>query len=130
MPGSPAKKKILVVEDEPDYRVILRDILGKAGYAVLDASTGETGLSLYRAESPDLVLLDVILPDMTGFDICEKIRKGKVRPHTPILFCTARGAVSQMARGVKLGGTDYVIKPFVPEDLLARVRAALHNEAP
>lgn len=130
MRAAPASKKILVVEDEPDYRVILREILGKAGYAVLDAPTGEAGLDLYRAESPDLVLLDVILPDMTGFDICEKIRKGKVRPHTPILFCTARSAVSQLARGVKLGGTDYVIKPFVAEDLLARVRAALTHDAP
>lgn len=125
-----AKKKILVVEDEPDYRVLLREILGKAGYAVFDASTGETGLSLYRTESPDLLLLDVMLPDMTGFDFCEKIRTGKIRPRTPILFCTVRSAVSQLARGVKSGGTDYVLKPFVPEDLLARVRAALDHDAP
>lgn len=125
-----AKKKILVVEDEPDYRVLLREILGKAGYAVSDASTGETGLSLYRAESPDLLLLDVMLPDMTGFDFCEKIRTGQIRPRTPILFCTVRSAVSQLARGVKSGGTDYVLKPFVPEDLLARVRAALDHDVP
>lgn len=104
-------------------------MLGKAGFVVVDAMTGEAGLELYRSESPDLVLLDVMLPDMTGFDICEKIRKGKVRPNTPILFCTARGAVAQLARGVKLGGTDYVIKPFDPEDLLARVRAALRDAA-
>lgn len=129
MPAA-AKKKILVVEDEPDYRVLLREILGKAGYAVSDASTGETGLSLYRAESPDLLLLDVMLPDMTGFDFCEKIRTGKIRPRTPILFCTVRSAVSQLARGVKSGGTDYVLKPFVPEDLLARVRAALDHDVP
>lgn len=130
MPAAPAKKKILVVEDEPDYRVILRDILGKAGYAVLDATTGEKGLSLFREERPDLLLLDVMLPDMTGFDFCEKIRAGKLLARTPILFCTVRSAVSQLARGVKSGGTDYVIKPFVPEDLLARVRAALRHDAP
>jgi len=127
MPAASAKKKILVVEDEPDYRIILREVLGKAGFVVVDAATGEAGLELYRTESPDLVLLDVMLPDMTGFEICEKIRKGKVRPLTPILFCTARSAVSQLAKGVKLGGTDYVIKPFVTEDLLARVRAALQT---
>lgn len=123
MPAS--KKKILVVEDEADYRTLLREFLGKAGYEVFDATTGEAGLALYRAESPDLLLLDVMLPDMTGFDFCAKIRAGKLRPETPVLFCTVRSAVSQLARGMKSGGTDYVIKPFVVEDLLARVRAAL-----
>lgn len=121
----PAPKKILVVEDEADYRTLLREFLGKAGYEVFDAPTGETGLALFRDESPDLIMLDVMLPDMTGFDFCEKVRGGKVRPRTPILFCTVRSAVSHLARGVKSGGTDYVLKPFVPEDLLARVRAAL-----
>lgn len=121
----PAPKKILVVEDESDYRVLLREFLGKAGYDVFDAPNGERGLALFRDEGPDLILLDVMLPDMTGFDFCEKVRGGKVRPKTPILFCTVRSAVSQLARGVKSGGTDYVLKPFVPEDLLARVRAAL-----
>lgn len=120
-----AKRKLLVVEDEAEYRILLREILGKAGYQVFDASTGEAGLGIYRAESPDLLLLDVMLPDMTGFDFCAKIRAGKLRPDTPILFCTVRSAVSQLARGMKSGGTDYVLKPFVPEDLLARVRAAL-----
>lgn len=125
MPTSSDKKKILVVEDESDYRAILREFLGKAGYEVFDAPTGEEGLALFKAESPDLLLLDVMLPDMTGFDFCEKIRGGKLRAQTPILFCTVRSAVSQLARGMKSGGTDYVLKPFVPEDLLARVRAAL-----
>ena len=88
MPNSSAKKKILVVEDEAEYRTLLREVLGKAGYAVFDASTGEAGLSLYREQGPDLLLLDVMLPDMTGFDFCTKVRAGKVRPNTPILFCT------------------------------------------
>ena len=70
-----------------------------------------------------------MLPDMTGFDFCAKIRGGRVRPKTPILFCTVRSAVSQLARGLKSGGTDYVLKPFDPEDLLARVRAALRDAA-
>jgi DNA-binding response OmpR family regulator len=125
MPTSSDKKKILVVEDEADYRAILREFLGKAGYEVIDAPTGEEGLVLFEARRPDLLLLDVMLPDMTGFDFCEKIRAGKTGARTPILFCTVRSAVSQLARGMKSGGTDYVLKPFVPEDLLARVRAAL-----
>ncbi|MDO8757269.1 MAG: response regulator transcription factor [Elusimicrobiota bacterium] len=124
-----AKHKLLVVEDEAEYRILLREVLGQAGYTVFDASTGEAGLALYRAQSPDLILLDVMLPDMTGFDFCAQIRAGKIRPKTPILFCTVRSAVSQLARGMKSGGTDYVLKPFVPEDLLARVRAALGPDA-
>jgi two-component system OmpR family response regulator len=127
MPNSAAKTKILVVEDEADYRILLREILGKAGYAVFDASTGEMGWSLYEAQRPDLLLLDVMLPDMTGFDFCAKVRAGKIRPNTPILFCTVRSAVSQLAKGIKAGGTDYVIKPFDPANLLERVRAALET---
>ena len=127
MPASSAKIKILVVEDEVEYRTLLVGILGEAGYSVFDAGTGEAGLGLYRAECPDLLILDVMLPDMTGFDFCAKVRAGKIRPLTPVLFCTVRSAVSQLARGVKSGGTDYVLKPFVPEDLLERVRAALRG---
>ena len=127
MPNSSAKKKILVVEDEAEYRTLLREVLGKAGYAVFDASTGEAGLSLYREQGPDLLLLDVMLPDMTGFDFCTKVRAGKVRPNTPILFCTVRSAVSQLAKGIKAWGTDYVLKPFDPENLLERVSVALRT---
>lgn len=127
MPNSSAKKKILVVEDEAEYRTLLREVLGKAGYAVFDAATGEAGLSIYREQGPDLLLLDVMLPDMTGFDFCTKVRAGKVRPNTPILFCTVRSAVSQLAKGIKAGGTDYVLKPFDPENLLERVSAALRT---
>ncbi|MBI4061121.1 MAG: response regulator transcription factor [Elusimicrobia bacterium] len=119
--------KILVVEDEAEYRALLRGVLGEAGYGVFDAATGEEGLKLYERERPDLLLLDVMLPDMTGFDFCAKIRAGRVRPRVPILFCTVRSAVSQLAKGVKSGGTDYVLKPFVPEDLLARVASALRS---
>lgn len=127
MSASPAPKKILVVEDEAEYRILLREILGKAGYTVSDASTGEEGWKLYTEQQPDILLLDVMLPDMTGFDFCEKVRSGKIRPHTPILFCTVRSAVSQLAKGVKSGGTDYVLKPFDPDNLLVRVRSALDH---
>jgi len=125
MTPSSAKKKILVVEDEEEYRLLFGEVLGAAGYTVFAAPNGEEGLRLYAAEKPDLVILDVMLPDVLGFEFCQKVRDGKVRPNTPILFCTVRSAVSQLARGVKSGGTDYVLKPFAPEDLLARVRAAL-----
>ena len=127
--GSPAAQiKILVVEDEAEYRTLLREVLGAAGYSVFDAATGAAALSLYEEKRPDLLLLDVMLPDMTGFDFCAKIRGGKIRPHVPVIFCTVRCAVSQLSKGVKLGGNDYVLKPFDTEDLLARVRTALRRD--
>ena len=119
------KKKILVVDDEEEYRVLLCRVLAGAGYEVFSAGNGTEGLKLFAARGPDLIMLDVMLPDMLGFEFCRKIRGGKDAPQTPVLFCTVRSAVSSLARGVREGSTDYVIKPFVPEDLLKRVRAAL-----
>ncbi|MEK7383302.1 MAG: response regulator transcription factor [Elusimicrobiota bacterium] len=125
MTPASAKKKVLVVEDEEEYRLLFSGVLSAAGYAVFLAPNGEEGLRLYGEQSPDLVILDVMLPDVLGFEFCRRVRGGKVRPQTPILFCTVRSAVSQLARGVKSGGTDYMLKPFSPEELLTRVRAAL-----
>lgn len=122
-------RKILVVDDEEEYRVLLSRVLTAAGYEVFAAGTGQEGLELFAARSPDLVLLDVMLPDMLGFDFLRKIRGGGAR-ETPVLICTVRSAVSSLARGVREGSTDYVIKPFVPADLLKRVRAALNKENP
>ena len=122
------KKKILVVDDEEEYRVLLCRVLGGAGYEVFSAGTGREGLKLFTSRNPDLVMLDVMLPDMLGFEFCHKIRGGQDAPQTPVLFCTVRSAVSSLARGVREGSTDYVIKPFVPEDLLKRVRAAIEEK--
>ncbi len=123
-------RKILVVDDEEEYRVLLSRVLTVAGYEVFVAGTGQEGLKLFSAQSPDLILLDVMLPDMLGFEFCRKIRGGGSASETPVLFCTVRSAVSSLARGVREGSTDYVIKPFVPADLLKRVRAALSEANP
>jgi len=121
--------KILAVEDEEDYRALLEHILKEAGFEVITATNGETGLEMYSAESPDLVLLDVNLPDMDGMEVCRKIRQEGPRSDTPILFCTIRSAVGRVAEGLKSGATDYVVKPFQVEDLLERVNKALKGAA-
>ncbi|MFH1726464.1 MAG: response regulator [Elusimicrobiota bacterium] len=121
-------KKILIVEDEDDYRSLISHLLGKKGYAVVTAANGEEGLKAYAEEKPDLVVLDVRLPDMDGFEICRKIRADGPRPDTPIIFCTVRSAVARVSEGLRSGGTDYVVKPFEIEDLLSRVKAALSPE--
>lgn len=107
--------------------MLLKAVLEGAGYEFFEAGTGEAGLIAYDEHKPDLLLLDVMLPDMTGFEFCAKVRAGSVNPLTPILFCTVRSAVSQLAKGIEAGGTDYVLKPFDPENLLTRVGVALRT---
>lgn len=121
-------KKILVVEDEEEYRALVESVLGKAGYEVHAAPNGAEGLAAYATVKPDLVLLDIMLPDMIGYDIAKGMRAAG-RPKTPILFCSVRSAASSLAQGLAVGSVDYVLKPFDPADLLARVRAALRAAA-
>lgn len=125
----PTPKKILIVEDERDFQEMLTQLLEAAGYRVCAAGNGETGLALYREAAPDAVLLDVHLPDMSGFDICRSIRAQGPRPETPVLICTIRSEVSGVAEGLDCGATDYVIKPFDVHDLLERLSRALQSHA-
>jgi DNA-binding response OmpR family regulator len=120
-----SKQRILIVEDESDFRDLITHVLTEKGYDVEAAPNGEEGLKLYSEKAPDLVLLDVHLPDMTGFEICRRIRAEGPRPHTPILICTVRSEVAPVAEGLSSGATDYVIKPFQVSDLLERISAAL-----
>lgn len=121
--GNP--KKILIVEDEVDFRELLCHVLGEKGYAISAAPNGEEGLRLYNSVAPDLVILDVHLPDMNGFEICRKIRSEGPRPDTPILICTVRSEVAPVAEGLGSGANDYVLKPFQISDLLERISSAL-----
>lgn len=118
------KARVLFVEDEEEYRKLLRMTLEGAGYEVLEASNGADGLRLFAESAPDLVLLDVVLPDMLGFDLRKRMR-APPGGMPPVLFCTVRSAARSLAQGAELGSADYVLKPFDPADLLARVAAAL-----
>ncbi len=118
-------RRILVVEDEEDYGQLLVEVLGDAGYSVKWMKTCADGLAAFKAEPPDLVILDVNLPDGTGFDICRKLRADGPAKDTPVLFCTVRSAIAPVAEGTRAGGNGYLLKPFAVEDLLARVSAVL-----
>lgn len=120
-----ASAKILVVDDEEDYRALLVSVLSKAGYAVRSAGNGEEALLAFGKERPDLVLLDGNLPDMDGFEVCRRMRKGERGPGALILFCTVRSSLTPVSEGLKAGADDYVIKPFSVQDLIERVRSAL-----
>lgn len=123
--GKQTSRRILVVEDEDDYGQLLVEVLGEAGYAVRWAKTAADGLAAYRAGPPDLVILDVQLPDGTGFDVCRQLRAEGPAKDTPVLFCTVRSAIAPVAEGTRAGGNGYLLKPFAVEDLLSRVSAAL-----
>jgi len=125
------KVRILAVDDEPRYVWAIRKVLEGAGYETLTASDGQTALELAAVEAPDLVLLDIRLPEMDGYAVCQRIREfSKV----PIIMLTALADGSDKVRGLDVGADDYVTKPFGAPELLARVRAVLRrvefSEAP
>ncbi|MDQ1651923.1 MAG: two-component system, OmpR family, response regulator [Cryptosporangiaceae bacterium] len=123
-----AGTKLLVVDDEPNIVELLSASLRFAGFEVATAITGLEAVARARDTQPDLVLLDVMLPDMDGFDVLRKLRAEGQR--VPVLFLTARDATEDKVRGLSLGADDYVTKPFSLEELVARVRAILRRTAP
>ncbi len=120
-------KKILIVEDEPSMRMGLSDNLEFEGYEVSVSSDGQAGLQLILNNSFDLVVLDVMLPSMTGFEICKTVRKKG--NSTPIILLTAKGEEIDKVRGLELGADDYITKPFSLRELLARIKAVLRRQS-
>ena len=119
--------RILVIEDELPMRTALQDCLETEGYRVLTAAEGETGLARALKEKPDLILLDIMLPRLDGFALCEELRR--VGHTTPVLMLTAKGFVQDRVRGLDAGADDYLVKPFSTDELLARIRALLRRKA-
>ena len=117
-------KTILVVDDEPKIVQIARDYLQHSGFAVLTASDGKEALITFRAHQPDLIVLDLGLPELDGLDVTRAIRKDS---STPIIMLTARGEETDKLIGLELGSDDYIVKPFSPKELVARVRAVLRR---
>src|SRR5215467_7037492 len=120
--------KILIVEDEPNMVAGLRDNFEYEGYEVITAEDGVAGLSRALSDSPDLVLLDVMMPQMSGLDVCKQLKVK--RPSLPIIMLTARGQEIDKVVGLELGADDYVTKPFSIRELVARVKAVLRRIAP
>ena len=118
-------KRILVIEDEPQMQLGLRDNLELEGYEVQVAGDGDEGLNKAASFNPDLVILDIMLPKKNGFDVCRELR-ARANP-TPIVMLTARSAETDKVLGLELGADDYVTKPFSITELLARVRAVLRR---
>jgi two-component system OmpR family response regulator len=120
-----ADARLLVVEDEPNILELLSASLRYAGFDVITAAGGSEALQAAQRHRPDLVVLDVMLPDMDGFDVVRRMRGGGTR--IPVVFLTARDSTEDKVRGLTLGGDDYVTKPFSLEEVIARIRAVLRR---
>lgn len=122
-----SNKKIVAIDDEADILEVIRYNLSRDGHQVFTSPNGRDGLGIIRKEKPDLVLLDLMLPEMDGFEICRRLKGDPLTSHIPIIMITARGDESDIVLGLGLGADDYVIKPFSPKELAARVRAVLRR---
>lgn len=118
------QERILVVDDEPKIVKLARDYLEKSGFQVLSAGEGPTALAMARRERPDLIVLDLMLPGINGYDVCRMLRRESA---VPIIMLTARAEESDQIVGLELGADDYITKPFSPRALVARVRALLRR---
>ena len=121
-------KRVLVIEDEPAILRGLADSLRFESYDVLTAADGEEGYRVARQQNPDLIVLDLMLPKLSGYEVCQRLRKEGV--NTPILMLTARSEETDRVLGLDLGADDYVTKPFAVRELMARVRALLRRAKP
>jgi len=122
-----SKEKILIIEDEKDIVKMLDYNLKKEGFKVLSDYNGEDGLGMARRENPDLILLDLMLPEIGGLDVCKAVKNDSKTSHIPIIILTAKAQESDKIVGLELGADDYVTKPFSPRELIARIKAVLRR---
>lgn len=122
-------KRILLIEDDTDLFNLVEYNLEKEGFAFVGSKTGKGALELCRREKPDLVILDIMLPDSDGLDICRGIRRDPELAHIPVIFLTARASETDRIVGLELGANDYIVKPFYVRELIARVRTQFRTAA-
>ena len=127
--GLATMKKILLIEDDSDLFSLLKYNLEKEGFTLAGLQTGKGALELCRQVKPDLILLDIMLPDSDGLDICKGIRKDPDLASTPVIFLTARASETDRIVGLELGANDYVVKPFFVRELIARIKLQFRTQA-
>jgi DNA-binding response OmpR family regulator len=117
--------RIVVADDEPDVRELIAYRLGRSGYEVVEAHDGEEALRMALAEPPDLVVLDVMMPKLDGYELTRRLRAEEATRRVPVILLTARAQEDDVSQGFAAGADDYLKKPFNPDELVARVRAVL-----
>lgn len=120
-------KKILVVDDDTTLRIALTRYLEKRGYSICDVGSGMEALSAFETDPPDLVVSDVMMPEMDGFEFCRRLRATRTGQLVPFIFLSSRGEVEDRIQGHSIGADDYLIKPFEPRELLAKIEAQLER---
>lgn len=123
-----ARELILIVEDEPDTLELIRFNLAREGYRINTALTGDLGLKSARQEPPSLIVLDLMLPQIDGLTVCRMLKADPKVQHVPIIMLTCKGEETDIVTGLEVGADDYIIKPFSPKVLVARVRAILRKK--
>lgn len=121
--------KILIAEDEQDILELITFTLQFGGYEVIPTSNGEDALEMARKEQPDLVLLDVRMPRMSGYEVCTQVKADGDTHHIPVVFLSAKGQEAEIKTGFDTGAIDYILKPFAPDHLLKRLEEILASEA-
>jgi DNA-binding response OmpR family regulator len=122
-------RKIALIEDDTDLYALIKYNLEKEGFGVVGAQTGRGVLELFRRERPDLILLDIMLPDSDGLEICKGIRQHPELAYIPVIFLTARASETDRIVGLELGASDYIIKPFFVRELIARIKIQFRGQA-
>jgi DNA-binding response OmpR family regulator len=122
-------RKIALIEDDADLFTLVKYNLEKEGFTVVGANTGRGVMDLFRREKPDLILLDIMLPDSDGLEICKSIRQNPELVHIPVIFLTARASETDRIVGLELGANDYIVKPFFVRELIARIKIQFRGQA-
>ncbi|MFZ9739113.1 MAG: response regulator transcription factor [Prochlorotrichaceae cyanobacterium] len=120
-------KKILIADDDTTLRTALVRYLTKRGFEVWEAASGQEAFNLFQQDTPDLIVSDVMMPEMDGFEFCRQLRRSRKGQLIPLLFLSSRGEIDDRVQGHLLGGDDYLIKPFEPRELLAKIEAQLER---
>ncbi len=121
--------KVLIAEDERDIRELITFTLRYAGHEVIQAANGEEALALTREAVPDLIMMDVRMPKMTGYEACRLIKADDKIKHIPVVFLSAKGQETEIQTGLEVGAADYILKPFAPDQLIKRVSEILGRKA-
>lgn len=121
-------KKIALIEDDADLYSLLKYNLEKEGFAMVGSQTGKDAIELFRRERPHLIILDIMLPDSDGLDICKRLRANPELAHIPVIFLTARATETDRILGLELGANDYIVKPFFIRELIARIKIQFRSQ--
>ena len=123
------KKKVLIVDDEVDFLEMLKIRLEANNYEVITAANGEDALDKVKSQKPDAVLLDIMMPEVDGYRVKARLAEDRQTAGIPVIFLTAKGFISDKVAGLSLGVDDYIVKPFEPEELLARIATAINRRS-